>query len=85
MAKMDVKWKMRGFKDLRSTPKLVALLEQKGNAVAAASGDGYTVNSSQGRSWPFGRWRVTVGTGSDAAIRDNAANNTLINNLDAGR
>ncbi len=85
MAKPIIKWSIKGFKELRRDPGVVNDLNERGMRVRDAAGPGYVMEGHQGRSRPSGRWRVTVRTGTPAAILDNAQNNTLIRALEAGR
>lgn len=70
---------------LRSDPGVVADLEARIERYRVACGEGYTTSSQQGRKNPQGRWRTTLFTATFRAMRDNARNNTMINNLDALR
>ncbi|QFP95765.1 hypothetical protein SEA_CHERRYONLIM_12 [Gordonia phage CherryonLim] len=73
----------KGFRAIRSAPKLVRLEERIGKGIAdrANAGlekDGYIVESKEGAPRPQGRHRVTVYTGTPEAMKDNATNNTLL-------
>lgn len=85
MGKAKIKWNIKGFYDLRSEPGVVADLEARAEAIAAAAGVGYVTGSQQGAKKPQGRWRASVATGDWDAIEDNARNQTLLKSLDAGR
>lgn len=76
-----VKLNLAGFRALRNDPAVVADLSRRAQAIAVACGPGYTAVAETGRN----RARAAVITTSGVAVTDNAANNTLIRNLDAGR
>lgn len=81
MAKL--KFRMKGFEEIRRSPKAVALLQSGVDAAAAEAGDGYvgSVTQGQGRG-TLGRAIGTVYTRTPEAIRDNAKHNTLLNVFD---
>lgn len=88
MAKPRIKWNVQGFYELRSEPGVVADLEARAEAVAAAAGESgfhYETGSQQGAKKPQGRWRTSVVTADFDAILDNARHQTLLKALDAGR
>lgn len=80
-----------GFYNVRRSPKVVDKLEKMAKAIADKSNsdagltDGYRTSSTQGLKKPQGRWRTTVITATAEAQKDNAENNRLLRNLDAGR
>jgi len=78
-----IKWNNKAFRQIRTLPEVRRELERRAEAIAREAGDGYTVESeiTRGR----GRARAAVFPTTSAAIRDNAANNTLLKALDAGR
>lgn len=87
-----IKLNNAGFYAIRQEPKVRALLERKAEAIAKACNEasglgdeGYKTSSQQGRKDPQGRWRTTVMTTTEATKIDNAENDTLLRNLDAGR
>lgn len=72
------------FMELRRAPGVVADLQRRAQAIADACGgesEGYYARVSQGKT----RARAAVITGTGRAIRDNAANATILRNLDRGR
>lgn len=81
MAKVRVKLNIAGFRSLRNDPAVLADLRARAERLAAASGPGYFADAQTGKN----RARAGVVTGTWAAQRDNARNNTLINNLGAAR
>lgn len=80
-----VKISNAGLYALRREAGVVADLEARIGRLKEACGRGYESSSQQGNKRPQGRWRTTVITATNGAIRDNARNNTLVNNLDALR
>lgn len=76
-----IKWNVKAFRELRLEPGVIADLEKRAEAVAAAAGDGYEASAMAGKN----RGRASVITANYAAIRDNARNQTLLRSLDAGR
>lgn len=83
MAKPQIKWNLKGFRVLRTDPKVRADLEARAERIADAAGEGYVTDSgiTRGR----GRARASVRTGTPESMEDNAKNNTLIRSLDRGR
>lgn len=73
-----VKLNNAGFRKLRTLPAVRADLLRRGRRVAEASGPGYKAEEAPSKN----RARVVVYPDTRAAIEDNAANNTLIRNLD---
>lgn len=80
MAKTRIKWRLPGFRELRLEPGVIADLEERAEAIAAAAGDGYEASAMAGKN----RGRASVITADYAAMRDNAKNQTLLRSLDAG-
>lgn len=78
---MRIKWRVAGFRELRTHPNVTADLAQRAERVAAACGDGFVARHTQGRN----RSRAAVITATGQAIRRNAADNTILRNLGAGR
>lgn len=56
--KLDIRYKLSGWYDVRRMPKLVELLESEGKRIVDAAnatlpeGEGYMMSSSQGRKGP---------------------------------
>lgn len=94
MAKPRLKWNRRGLYDLRRAPGVVADLEKRAEAIAAAAESSaaasgwpdakYATGSQQGVRRPQGRWRTSVVTANAEAMLDNAKNDTLLRNLSEG-
>lgn len=76
-----VKLNNRGFRELRFSPGVVADLERRGRAVAAAAGPDYEMGSRPGKT----RHRVGITTRSLDAKEEEARKATLLRALDAGR
>ena len=87
---MKIKWKKDALYDMRRLPAVVALVEKAADNIADRANDqldepGYFTGSRQGARRPYGRWRASVVTGTGEAIRDDAANNTLLRELNGVR
>jgi hypothetical protein len=83
MAGVRVEWKRGAFRAARSSPEVLAELVKRAERIAAASGDGFEVDS--GITGGRGRARASVRTATRSAVKKNAAENTLLRNLDRGR
>ncbi|WP_029457700.1 hypothetical protein [Dietzia alimentaria] len=79
-----LKWNPDALYQLRSAPGVTAKLDSMAAAHAARAGPGYSWSSQQGARRPQGRWRAIVYPDSWMAVRDNAANNTLIRTMSGG-
>jgi len=77
-----LKFNSAAYRALLTDPKMLADLEGRGRAVAAAAGEGVEVLPVE---TPRRRAHVVVATTTSQAAKDNAENNTLIRALDAGR
>lgn len=73
-------WKVAAFSTMRKSAPVEALIRKRCEAIAAACGEGFVANISQGKS----RVRGSVVTGTPIAMVRNARDNTLLNNLNAG-
>ena len=78
-----IKFRLKGFEEIRRSPRAVSYLQSRVDAAAAAAGDGYvgSVVQGQGRG-TLGRAIGTVYTETPEAIRDNAKHNTLLEVFD---
>lgn len=76
-----IRWRIKGFEEIRRSPEMVADLERRTNAIAAVAGEGMEPSVIQGRT----RARGSVITATAEARRNNAETNALIRGLDAGR
>ena len=77
----SIRFKRQNLRLLLLNPKTQALLLRKAEKIAAACGEGYVA-----RGGPVGqRARAAVLTMTHGARHDNAENNTLVRNLDAGK
>lgn len=81
MARTRIRFRFAAFEELRREPGVVADLQRRTNAVAAAAGAGYLPSVQQGDT----RARGSVITATSEARLDNARHNTLLRALDAGR
>lgn len=81
MAKTRIKWNIAGFRQLRLEPGVIADLGERADRIADAAGPGYEASTFEGQN----RGRASVITADFNAIRDNAKNQSLLRNLDAGR
>lgn len=83
MAGTKIKFRMKGFEEIRRSPRAVSLLNSKVQAAAAAAGDGYVGSVVQGEGrGTLGRAIGTVFTDTPEAMRDNAKYNTLMDVFD---
>lgn len=83
MAKTRIKWRMKGFKELRLEQGVLDDLDERAHAIARAanlSSPGYFPSSQFGKR----RSRASVITGDAGSMIDNAKNQTLLRSLDAG-
>ena len=78
-----IRYNMPAFFKIESDPQVLADLKRRADAIAAAAGEslGYVSEAGQGKT----RARAAVITGKGPAVRDCAANNTLLRVLDEGR
>lgn len=76
-----IKWRVKGFQELRKSSAVLADLTDRAERVAGASGEGVVARGSVGKT----RARAAVIAYHPKAIRSNAKHNTLLNNLDRGR
>lgn len=87
---VDIKWRNRGFYELRSEPGVQKALEELAEQVAsqansmAKTRNGFRTSSRQGARKPQGRWRTTVITATAEAMAKNAKNNVLLRALFGG-
>lgn len=87
---MKFKVNKKGFYDVRRMPRLVDLLEEKAEKVAAEANsslrnpgeaENYRTGSRQGARRPQGRWRTSVFTATEYAKRADAKHNHLLKAL----
>lgn len=76
-----IKWKNKGFRQLRKSNEVLEELEKRAERIAAAAGSGVEASPFMGRN----RARVSVITVTEEARRANAEQNTLLRAVDAGR
>ena len=71
-----IKWRLAGFREVRTSPEVMAELNRLAAGVAARAGEGYVAEPAAvtgGR----GRGRAAVITATEDARRDQAENHTL--------
>lgn len=71
--------------EVRRLPKVQGSVRSVCEKIAHACGAGYEWSDQQGEKRPQGRWRGVVRPRSWAAKRDNASNNTLVQELNRAR
>lgn len=79
-----IEYNMQAFRKIRLSDESLAVVRDSAERIAAACGgpsSGYFVYAGKGRN----RARANVVAGTARSIRQNATENTLIRNLDAGR
>lgn len=76
-----IKWKNKGFRQLRKSNEVLEELEKRAERIADAAGSGVETSPFMGRN----RARVSVITVTEEARRANAEQNTLLRAVDAGR
>lgn len=81
MARTKIVWRRPSFREIRTSAPVRAMVQDSVDAIAEACGEGYEAEVSEGRS----RVRGSVVTADFAAMTDNARNNTLLKNIEAGR
>lgn len=80
MANVRVVLNRAGMRELLRSPEVLADLERRGYAIAAAAGPGHRVESQVGST----RARVAVITDTFDAARNEAINRTLTSAIGAG-
>lgn len=78
---MKIRWKVAGFRALRTSPGVTRDIAARAEVIAFACGPGFVARSNTGRN----RSRAAVITADARAIRRNARDNTIMRNLNAGR
>jgi hypothetical protein len=81
MANVRIVLNPRAPREIRTSRKVLADLERRGRAIAAAAGPGHRVESSIGKN----RARVAIITDTTDAALSEATNRSLTRALDAGR
>lgn len=76
-----IKWKNKGFRQLRKSNEVLEELEKRAEKIADRAGPGVETSPFMGRN----RARVSVITVTEEARRANAEQNTLLRAVDAGR
>jgi hypothetical protein len=81
VAEVKIKLNSPGVRQLLQSAEIMADLVRRGEAIAAAAGEGFEVRTSTSPT----RARVTVRTATFAARRAEAVGRALTRALDAGR
>lgn len=81
MAKLRIELFHDGIRELFQSPKVMAVLKKKGDAIDDAAGPGHEVEEFVGKN----RARVTVRTATFAAMQGEASHQTLTRAIDAAR
>ena len=77
------KWNKKGYNAFKSSGGVRGMLEAAAGRIKARAGEGYRTDVEQ--SSLYSRPYAVVATGTSEAAADNAANNTLLKSIDAGR
>lgn len=77
------KWNEKAYNAFKSSGGVRGMLEAAAGRIADRAGDGYYSDTEQSNR--FKRPYSVVATGTAEAAADNAANNTLLKSIDAGR
>lgn len=80
--KTRIKFNVKGFRELRTSPAVQADIRRRAERVAAAAGEGVEVLPVR---TPRNRARALVGPVTSEAARRTARDNSLIRALQAGR
>lgn len=73
-----IKWRVKGFQELRKSGAVLDDLTARAERIAAASGEGFEARSGEGKT----RARASVVTTTVAAMK---RPNRMVENLDRGR
>lgn len=77
MSKVRVELNSAGVRELLQSPEMQAVLAEQASAIRSRCGEGYETDSYM----TPGRAVASVYTATQDAIKDNAANNTLLKGL----
>lgn len=81
--RVKIKWKRGVFKEIRTLPDVMSIVESTADSMAADAGEGYEATAAsvtRGR----GRARASVVTATPRAMHDNAKRHTLTRVLAQG-
>ena len=78
-----ISWRLPGFKELRTHPKMLTDLQARAERIADKAGPGFKA-APVGVTGGRGRGRVAVVATTRNANRRNAREHTLLRSLDAG-
>ena len=77
MADVKFELNLQGLNELMKSPEMQAVLDEAGERVRQAAGEGYTTSSRKGRFIGF----CNIYPEDSKAAKDNSANNTLLKAL----
>ena len=80
MAKVRIKWHPGAFRQVRTMPEVLDILDSYAAAVAARAGEGYEAEPAQATGGR-GRGRAAVVTATVEAMHDEATRHTLEGSL----
>lgn len=81
---LTIKWSLQGFRDLRTEPAVLADLDRRAEAVAAAAGRGFEAKTPEVTGGRV-RGRAAVVSTTRAAAKAEAERHVLLLALDAAR
>ena len=77
MRRADIKWNLKAFKQIRTSPEMKARLGKDAEAIAKSAGTGYEAGVGDGKT----RARASVITGDPDTMRKEAKNGNLLRAL----
>lgn len=86
MSNIRIKWNIKGFKEIRTTPELQALVKKKVNEIAEKANSNLSEPGYEASTYAnSNRARGSVAAVSYKAREDNARNNTLLRALNESK
>lgn len=82
-SKVTLKFRQAGFAEIRTAPKVMAMLNDIARSTAARAGDGFEAKPAE-RTGGRVRGRAAVVTASHRAMRDQSRNRTLERSIGGG-
>lgn len=83
-AKVLIKWRFPVFREMRTSPEMMAELARRAERIAAAAGPGYEAGAPRVTGGKV-RGRVSVKTATTTARRREAKDHSLLRALNAGK
>lgn len=84
-SKVRIKWKMKGFADLRNDPGVLADLDRRAKSIASQAGEGFEARPARpGTKGRAPRGRASVGTNSFKGRLRQSRSNVLESSMWAG-